>query len=157
MKPTLPIDRNKRFDRDDYPATPKAYEPLDHFVQRYHNSRRFLDKELDGIEAVRRIITHGKLRDNSDGCGCFVLKWYGVEYYLVAGFHEKGYRIAVSGWPINRDRQKAVESGRWTQEELDAIDAMNNDHFEDSFGNEYDEYIEWSKANKDGGNPIPNA
>jgi hypothetical protein len=151
MSHGLPIDRSYEFDREDWPATPQAYKPLDHFVQRYHEPERFLDKSLDGIEAIRRTITHGELRDNGDGCACFVLTWYGVQYYVITGFHEKGYKVVVTGWPVNRDRNEAIESGRWTEEEIETIDEMNNKHFDDPVSVEYEEYIEWSKNNPDGG------
>jgi len=148
---SLPVDRSRKFKRADYPATPKAYEPLDHFVQRYHESERYLDRELDGVKSVRRTITRGDLRDNGDGCGCFVLDWHGVYYYLVVGFHLKGYRVVVSGWPMVRDEQRALDSARWQQNELDEIDQFNNEHFHDSWSSEWEDYVEWSKQNPNGG------
>lgn len=151
MNRNLPLDRSREFNREDYPASPKSYEPLDHFVQRYHDDERFLDRDLGGVEAVRRIITRGNIRNNDDGCGCFVLDWHGVYYYLVVGFHDKGYRVAVSGWPIVRDEERAIDSGYWLREELTTIDEFNEKHFGESFSKEWDEYVEWSMANPQGG------
>lgn len=115
-------------------------------MQRYHEERRFLDRELDGVDALRRIITRGELRNNDDGCGCFVLDWHGVYYYLVVGYHEKDYRVVVSGWPMVREREQALDSGRWLSEELNTIDQFNEDHFNERLTDDYTDYVAWSKA-----------
>lgn len=100
---------------------------------------------------MRRIITRGELRDNEDGCGCFVLDWHGVFYYLVVGFHEQGYRVVVTGWPIAREPDRAIESGRWRQQEVACIERFNARYFESSLERNYPKYIEWSKNHPDGG------
>jgi hypothetical protein len=151
-KQSLPIDRNREFDPDDYPTTPTAYCPIErHFGQRLKDPERMLDRELDGVHVIRRTITRGQLRDNKDGCGCFVLNWHGVQYYLVVGFHEQGWRVIISGWPMLQDRTTALNSGRWTGEELDTIEAFNNRHFGSYWTDEWDTYVEWSKNHPDGG------
>lgn len=97
------------------------YVPLDHFIQRYHESERYLTPEV-----VKRTIERGDFRVNDDGCGAFRYVWgEGVAYYFIVGYHEKGYRILITGWPHVHHRGAALESGRWTDDELDDIEALN--------------------------------
>lgn len=139
---TLPIDRGRQFREYDYPQKPALYTPLRHFCQRVKEDERFLTDEV-----IRTCITNGDLRDNGDGCACFRKEWGdGVAYYLIAGFHEKGYRVVVTAWPHLHDRQSALDSGRWSSDELDQIEALNNE-YGSGFRSEYPAYAEWLKAN----------
>lgn len=127
----LPIERRIPFYSELYPRDPDEYEPLYHFLQRQEESERYLKKPCGGFSAVRKTIHAGTLRDNGDGCGCFVLDWHGVSYYVVVGFHKpKRYRIAVTAWPMLRDRRRALQSGKWLPNELDEIEKFNDEHFE---------------------------
>jgi hypothetical protein len=138
---TLPIDRSRTFREYDYPQQPGLYTPLRHFIQRYKEPERFLTDEV-----IDECIENGDLRDNGDGCGCFRKEWGGgVAYYLIVGFHEKGYRVIVTGWPHLHDRQEALESGRWSSAELDDIEELN-ERYQDRFEDEYPEYDEWLKT-----------
>lgn len=93
----------------------------DHFAQKFRNPRRFLTDEV-----VRSTIETGWLRDNKDGCGCFVKPWgEGVTYYLIVGYHQDGYPIAVTAWPFLRDREAALNSGEWSSEAIDRIEELN--------------------------------
>lgn len=125
----LPVDRSVPFHRSLYSRDPDDYEPLGHFLQRQNESERCLTKACGDYSAVRKAIIDGELRDNNDGCGCFVLDYHGVSYYIVVGFHYDGFRIAVTGWPMLRERTRALDSGRWSTAELDDIEAFNDDHF----------------------------
>lgn len=125
----LPIDRSMPFYPELYPRDPDVYEPLDHFYQRQKEDERMLEREIDGFSAVRKTIYAGDLRDNGDGCGVFVFDHHGVTFYVVVGHHVKGYRIAVSGWPMLRERQRALTSGAWLPTEIDAIEEFNQKHF----------------------------
>jgi hypothetical protein len=140
MRNRLPIDRNRNFRASDYPRKPSAYTPLRHFGQRFRENRRHLDEEV-----VEACIREGDLRDNEDGCGCFRLEWgEGVAYYLIAGFHERGYRILVTGWPHLHDRKAAMKSGRWSSSELDDIESFNQE-LNRGFSGKYPNYDEWLK------------
>jgi len=139
---TLPIDRGRDFREYDYPQRPGVYTLLRHFIQRFKEPERFLTDEV-----VRKCIRHGDLRDNGDGCACFRKEWGdGVAYYLIAGFHEKGYRVVVTAWPHLHDRQSALDSGWWSSDELDQIEALN-EQYSSGFRSEYPAYAEWLKAN----------
>jgi hypothetical protein len=138
---TLPIDRSRQFREYDYPDNPGLYTPLRHFYQRYKEQERFLTDEV--IEAC---IEEGDLRDNHDGCACFRKEWGdGVAYYLIAGFHEKGYRVIVTGWPHLHDREVALNSGRWSSSELDDIEALN-ERYQEGFADDYPVYSDWLKT-----------
>lgn len=123
---TVPVDRSVDFDPMLYPADPEAYEPLTHFLQRQREDQRYLTKPLDDASAVRESIRQGKLRDNRDGCAVFVYPYHGVTYYIIVGFHEKGYRVAVTGWPHLNSRQEALDSGVWTTDDCDTIEEFND-------------------------------
>lgn len=138
---TLPIDRGRTFREYDYPRKPSLYTPLRHFSQRRREEERFLDGEV-----INSCIKEGDLRDNGDGCACFRKEWGGgVAYYLIAGFHEKGYRVVVTAWPHLHDREAALSSGQWSSDELDTIEALNN-KYQDSFEDEFPAYNEWLKS-----------
>lgn len=126
----VPVDRSKPFRPELYPRQPDEYEPLDHFYQRQKDDERKLERELDGYSAVRKTIRDGELRDNEDGCAVFVLDWYGVFYYVVVGYHLKDYLIAVSGWPMVRDREQALDSGQWLANEIETVEDFNERHFQ---------------------------
>lgn len=139
---TLPIDRSRVFKPSDYPQEPSAYTPLRHFVNRFKEDERFLTPEV-----INQCISEGDLRDNGDGCACFRKVWGGgVGYYLIAGFHEKGYRVLVTGWPHLHNREVALRSGRWSSEELDTIRDLNERH-QERFGDRFPEYENWLKRN----------
>jgi hypothetical protein len=139
---TLPLDRNRPVVERDFPRQPGAYVPLDHFIQRYKEPERFLTDEV-----VRQAITDGEFRDNGDGLACFVLPWGdGVRYYVLAGYHKKGYRVAVTAWPHLHDREAALDSGRWASSDLDTIEQLNERH-DTHFAEEWSDYVAWSKAN----------
>lgn len=135
---TLPIDRSREFREYDYPRRPGVYTPLDHFIQRYKEPDRFLTDEV-----VRTAITEGKLTNNGDGCACFQLPRGGVTYYLIAGFHNVGYRIMITGWPWLHDRDEARYSGEWSSRELDAIEALNN-RDDRTHSDEWGDYTNWA-------------
>lgn len=148
-KQTIPIDRDRPFDPDDYPHQPEAYHMHSHFRQRMKDPERFLDGEV-----IARTITCGHLKDKGDGLASFHWTRYGdgVEWWFLAGFHKDGYRIAVTAWPYLRDRHKALESGWWTEDELDTIEAFNKKSRNyRRFSEEWSEYVEWSKAHPNGG------
>lgn len=137
---TLPIDRSREFREYDYPRKPSLYTPLPHFSQRRREDERFLSSEV-----INACITDGDLRDNGDGCACFRKEWgNGVAYYLIAGYHLKGYRVIVTGWPHLHDREKALESGMWSSDELDIIKSLN-DEYSDCFEDKYPQYDQWLK------------
>lgn len=138
---TLPIDRSRAFDPSDYPQEPEAYTPLQHFCNRFKEDERFLTPEV-----INKCISEGDLRNNHDGCACFRKRWGGVAYYLIAGFHEKGYRVLITGWPHLHSREIAMDSGRWSSEELDTIEELN-DKKSESFGDKYPEYQKWLQQN----------
>jgi hypothetical protein len=138
----LPIDRDRPFKKSDYPSNPGAYTPLIHFLQQKRQERRYLTDEV-----VESCITDGDLRDNNDGTACFRLVWgQGVAYYLITGFHRKGYRVTITGWPHLHDRDAALNSGRWSSEELDQIEKLN-DETRDDFAVQYPTYNRWIQAN----------
>jgi hypothetical protein len=138
---TLPVDRNREFREYDYPQTPGLYTPLRHFCQRFKEDERFLTDEV-----INSCITEGDLRDNGDGCACFRKEWGdGVAFYLIAGFHEKGYRVVVTAWPHLHDREAALNSGRWSSDELDTIESLN-ERYQDRFADDYPAYDEWLKT-----------
>lgn len=138
---TLPIDRNRTFREYDYPSKPGVYSPLRHFVQRFKEEERFLTDEV-----IEECIENGDLRDNGDGCACFRKEWGdGVAYYLIAGYHEKGFRVLVTAWPHLHDRQAALDSGRWSSKELDTIESLNQ-RYQDDFEDDYPAYGEWLKG-----------
>jgi hypothetical protein len=139
----LPIDRNRRFQRHDYPHQPSKYRPLTHFIQRYKEKERFLTDEV-----INKCIRHVDLRSNNDGCACFRKQWGdGVAYYLIAGFHEDGYRVLVTAWPNLHHRPSALKSDKWTEEELDTIQELNRKH-EDKFEYNYPSYNQWLNQQK---------
>jgi len=147
---TLPLDRSRRFDPSLYPQDPAAYTALDHFIQRFKEPERFLTDEV-----VRTTIEDGDLRDNGDGCACFRQPWGdGVAYYLIAGHHYDGYRVMVTGWPWVHNREAALDSGRWSNDELDTIEQLN-ERKKTHFSDEWADYVQWSKAHPDGNTTTP--
>lgn len=150
-KDPIPIDRERPFDKSDYPHQPREYHMQPHFRQQMKDPERMLSGEV-----IARTIACGKLRDNHDGCAAF--NWTrpgdGVEWWFLAGFHVDGYRIAVTAWPYLRDRGRALSNGRWTREQLDTIEAFNQKSRNyKSLAQEWPDYIEWSKNHPDGGTP----
>lgn len=138
---TLPIDRTRTFRESDYPREPAKYTILCHFSQQRREDNRFLSSEV-----INACITEGDLRDNQDGCACFRKEWgQGVAYYLIAGYHLKGYPIIVTGWPHVHDYRAALKSGRWSADELDAIQELNRET-EDRFEDKYPQYDAWLKS-----------
>lgn len=145
----IPVDRSRGFHPDDYPHQPQRYHMWPHFRQRMKDPERFLSGEV-----VARTITCGTLKDNGDGLAAF--HWTrpndGVQWWFLAGFHEDGYRIAVTAWPYLRDRQKALANPRWTTEEVETIAAFNaKSRSHQPLVESYPEYVRWSKAHPDGG------
>lgn len=137
---SLPIDRSRTFREVDYPKQPHLYTPLRHFGQRRREDERFLTGEV-----INTTIRKGDLRNNGDGCACFRKEWGdGVAYYLIAGFHEQGYRVLVTGWPHLHHRKSALESGMWTEEELDTIEALNI-RYQNRFEDRFPAYDSWLK------------
>jgi hypothetical protein len=134
------IDRGRTFREYDYPREPGLYTPTRHFIHRAKEPERFLTGEV-----IERCITDGELRDNGDGCACFRKGWgRGVAYYIIAGFHEMGHRVLVTGWPHFHDRQLALASGRWASSELDDIQSLN-ERYQDRFEDKYPVYDKWLK------------
>lgn len=129
-----------------YPHKPSAYVPLDHYYQRFHEPKRMLRKKLSGVTVLDRAIITGDLMNNNDGCGCFRLRWFGITYYFVVGWHKDGYRVIVTGWPVLDNRTVAEKSDEWSDDELCAIEMLNQEHYGPSLEDEYPEYIPWSKA-----------
>lgn len=125
----LPVDRHVPFTPELYPRDPDAYEPLDHFYQRQNEDERMLEREIDGFSAVRKTIYAGKLTDNEDGCAKFVYDHHGISFYVICGFHYKGYRIAVTAWPVLHERNRAEESDDWSEEEIEMVEQFNERHF----------------------------
>ncbi|WP_372611675.1 hypothetical protein [Halomonas sp.] len=150
MNPEIELDiqRGKDFSLSDYPHQPEKYHITTHFRQRMKDPERFLSGEV-----IARTFTCGALRVNEDGCAAF--NWTrgdGVEYWLLAGFHEAGYRIAITAWPYLRDRQKALDSYRWTKAEIDTIEAFNQKKLRyGPLEHQYPDYIKWSQQNPHGG------
>jgi len=137
---TLPIDRSRVFRPSDYPRDPNEYVPMVHFGQRFKEQERFLDGDV--IEAT---LKEGDIRSNGDGCACFRKVWgEGVAYYIIAGHHEKGYRVLVTGWPHLHHRRSALESGRWSPSELDQIEELN-ERYKERFEDKYPVYSTWLK------------
>lgn len=148
---TLPLDRSREFREIDYPNQPQLYTPLRHFFQRFKEPARHLNAEV-----INETINFGDVRDNGDGCACFRKEWDGVAYYLIAGFHEEGYRVIVTGWPHLHSRRIAKESGKWSAKELDEIEELNvkyQQKQDDShpFRDEHSDYNEWLQDQFDSG------
>lgn len=140
MNHSLPLDRSRGFSPSMYPREPEEYVPLRHFGQQFRQDRRHLDDEV-----VASCIRDGDLRDNEDGCACFRFeKGGGVAYYLIAGYHEDGYRVLVTAWPHLHDREKAMNSGLWSGSELDEIEAFNEER-KSGFSGKYPSYSDWLK------------
>jgi hypothetical protein len=139
----LPLDRSRAFRESDYPREPNEYTPLRHFRQRFREDDRYLNGEV-----IESCITEGEIRDNGDGCACFRKIWGGgVAYYLVAGFHERGYRVLVTGWPYVHDRQAALESGRWNSKQLNIIEEDNKRMGkQQSLRHRFPQYSDWMKT-----------
>ena len=138
---TLPIDRSREFREYDYPRQPGLYTPLRHFGQRFREPERFLTDEV-----VETCIAEGDLRDNGDSCACFRKEWGGgVAYYLIAGFHKKGYRVVVTAWPHLHNREIALRSGRWSSGKLDTIEELN-EQYQDRFEDKYPAYSQWLQS-----------
>lgn len=135
----LPLDRSMPVTSHLYPRDPAEYTPLDHFVQRFKEPRRFLDGDI-----IEEAISEGEFRDNEDGLACFRLPKGGVSYYILAGYHQDGYRVLVTGWPHLHSRHDAIESGYWSSRELDTIEQLNSEYNE-SLADNYTEYVQWSK------------
>lgn len=135
----LPIDRSRKFREIEYPQQPQLYTPLRHFIQRFKEPERHLTSKV-----IRTTINHGDVRDNNDGCACFRKEWgnYGLAYYLIAGFHEMGHRVLITGWPHLHNREGALRSGRWSEDELDEIHALN-EQYQDRFEDKYPVYSDW--------------
>lgn len=139
----LPLDRSRPFRESDYPRELSEYTPLRHFGQRFKEDDRFLTEEV-----IQACITEGDLRDNGDGCACFRKKWgEGVAYYLIAGFHKKGYLVLVTAWPRVHNREAALDSGMWSPEELDIIKEREEKlGRKKSFNRRFPEYSDWMQT-----------
>lgn len=135
---TIPIDRRRGFSKKMYPRVPGIYTPTRHFVQRFKESERHLNGEI-----IRQCFRYGEIIDNNDGCACFRYEWgKGVAYYLIAGFHEQGYRIVVTAWPVVHDRDAALKTKFWDEEAIEEIEQLNA-RKEETFESEYPQYNDW--------------
>lgn len=135
---SIGIDRSRSFSESLYPQVPGIYTPTQHFVQRFKQDERHLNGEI-----IRQCIRYGELIDNDDGCACFRSEWgKGVAYYVIAGFHEDGYRIIITAWPHVHDRQAALKTNYWDEETINEIEELNA-RYTDEFETEYPQYSDW--------------
>lgn len=160
LMPTYPVVSIPFYDQL-YPRDPSEYVPLTHFLQRQKEPERMLTKKLDGVHVIDRAIITGNLEANDNqGWGCFKLNWYGVRYHIITGWHEKGYPVLISGWPVLKDEERAKQSDHWTEPQLNSIQWLNKSYHDNKpRGNyprsrregDWDEYLKWSKNHTDGG------
>lgn len=116
------------FDEDDYPRDLSYYTPTDHFVNKMKDDRRMLETEI-----VEEAVENGELCDNGDGTACFKTRvGEGVGYYVICGWHEKGYRVLITAWPHLHDREAALDSGLWSTLDLNKIAELNAEYYERS-------------------------
>lgn len=102
------------------PREPSAYRPTLHFKERFEDAFDEHRRHLDG-EIVRRCITDGEVVTQGRNAVRFVEDIEGVTYAIVVNPRS---RCVASGYPVSLDWTSAAESGRWTESQLEDINAF---------------------------------
>lgn len=107
---------------DDFPRSPEDYDFSRHFKNDVIND--------DGRNLTRNkvlnTIRHGDKQAAEGSADIeFVRDYHGVKVYILAG-HTGSEPVVITGWPAVHDPRQAVESGRWTEQELREIHDFND-------------------------------
>lgn len=102
----------------DIPREPSAYRPTLHFKSRFEDAFDEFDRHLDG-EIIRRCITEGELTVQDDHTTLFETTIAGVGYRIVVNPKN---RTCVSGFPTSINWETALDSGRWSRNQLEDIE-----------------------------------
>lgn len=106
-----------------FPSDPSQYDFSNHFREDIVGGERHLDwqKALDTIR-------YGNIEEADGNADIeFVRDYHGVKVYILVGWNSKDEKpVVVTGWPAIHDPRQAVESGRWTEEQLREINDFNN-------------------------------
>lgn len=107
-----------------FPKEPSEYDFSHHF-------------ETDVIEDGSRHMTwkktfdtirHGNIAEAEGNADAEWFKdYHGVKIYVLVGYNDSDdVPVVITGWPAVHDPRQAVESGRWTEQELRAIHQFND-------------------------------
>lgn len=122
-------------DTSKYPPRPEEYTFSNHFTDDVITDR---DRHLDW-KKVFGTIRHGEM-DSAPGNADaeFCRDYHGVKVYVLVGYDgAAGEPVVITGWPAVHDPSQAVESGRWTEQQLREINEFNGG---DSLEADFDYY-----------------
>lgn len=133
--------KGRKEDDNEWPRDPSEYHITLKFRERFKEFGSIIDGDI-----VRRAIQEGDLYEASRDCVAFVEDMDGVSLCVVVGMgreEDSGYAPlnAVSIWPYLYDREKALNTGRWSSRELNEMEELYRDSFEDEI-EEYRIYID---------------
>jgi len=120
-----------------YPADPTAYIKSNHFKNVVSEQNRESDhnRNADRMQAMLTIRTGTLQYANGSAEAEWIRDFKGVKVYCLVGYDEdKDKPVLITTWPAVHDPVMAVESGRWSEQELREIHDFNNgDSLEEDF------------------------
>jgi len=110
------------FDR--FPCDPSKYDFSQHFRDDVmaDESRHLNWKKTFGT------IKYGEIEEADGNADIeWVRDYHGVKIYILAGWNDKTETpVVITGWPGIHDPRQAIESGRWTEQQLREINEFND-------------------------------
>jgi len=116
------IMHNGAFDPSDWPRSPSAYTPTQHFCRRYRDPERYLTGER-----INAAITDGDLRPAIGRNAAFVHREAGVAFLFIVDRKQTGLKI-VTAWPFLANKGVACESLVWLPEDIERIEHRSARH-----------------------------
>jgi hypothetical protein len=107
-------------DADVLPRDPSAYRPTQHFAERFKGIYDDYCRHLDS-EIVAECIQEGEVHYQEDGKYWLFKTFGGIRYKLVVN---PTVGNVITGYPVAIDRTTAMESGRWSTEQIEEIQAF---------------------------------
>lgn len=99
------------------PRDPAAYRPGIHFAERFENRYDEYDRHLSG-DVVEGCIRNGAVRDVDGPRYYFRETFDGVTFRLVVDAEK---RVVVTGYPLAINTEAALDSGRWSFDDVESI------------------------------------
>lgn len=114
----MTTDLEEKYSRD-----PTDYERSDHFLDALAEEERHFHLK-DALTAIR----HGDIQKATGNAEAeWVLSKHGVKVYVLVGYDDANdWPVLITGWPAVHDPRQAVESGRWTEQDLREIHIFND-------------------------------
>jgi hypothetical protein len=110
-------------DTEKFPSDPTEYEFSGHFTESVMTE----DKRHLEWDKVLGTIRHGNVHAADGNADVEWMRDYkGVKCYILCGYNsKKDVPVVITGWNAVHDPRQAIESGRWTENELRDINNFN--------------------------------